>query len=179
MSLRSLSATYGGLLTTTSHRRTSSGGSRALQRRNSTRAPSREALPAATLSAASEMSHASTRLPPHSKASDTAIHPEPVPTSSARQPAAILPAASSTSRAVSGRGMSTDGLTWKTRPRKSAWPRTYCTGSPCWRRLKILSSNIFCSADNSLTLPLTKSVSESPNRKSSTVRATACASPAE
>ncbi len=44
--------------------------------------------------------------------------------------------ASRTSSSVSGRGMSTSGVTWNTRPQNSARPVTYWMGSPFCSRDK-------------------------------------------
>ena len=73
----------------------------------------------------------------NSRASATARQPRPVPTSATRGLADGGPralSASSTISSVSGRGMSTSGVTAKARPQNSRRPRMYATGSRALRR---------------------------------------------
>ena len=81
-----------------------------------------------------------------------------------------------TRSSVSGLGMSTPGATSNSRPANHSEPNTYCTGSDFSNRCMIFSSRVVSSADNCVTLPKQMSVSDMPNRASSTVRTMAWAS---
>ena len=102
----------------------------------------------ATSSAASEMSTPRTRHLGIFSAIVQAMQPEPVHRSRIRTGWAAFPKAerdadilepvlmASLQRiSVSGRGMSTSGVTLKLLPQKSVLPMTYCTGSPSESRL--------------------------------------------
>ena len=111
------------------------GGRRGRRTRDRARAPWRAALRRATASAASDRSVAVTRLPGSSSASVTARHPDPVPTSSTRGRAASESAtARSTISSVSGRGISTSGVTASSRPQNGQLPTMWWAGSPAPRR---------------------------------------------
>ena len=99
----------------------------------------------ATARASVEMSHASTMARGSLRLSAIAMQPLPVPRSIRRK--GSLPcslATQSMSSAVSGRGMSTAGLTLNSIPQNGVRPSMYCSGSPCCSRFKMLSSSRSC-----------------------------------
>src|SRR5436190_3000919 len=96
----------------------------------------RTAFARATSSASSETSVPMILSARPSFASARAIAPEPVPTST-RMPPGVSPSPSrtrSTSRSVSGRGISTRSSTSSVRCRNAACPAAYCIGAPFARR---------------------------------------------
>ena len=136
---------YGGLLTITSHFSSSSGGESASCSWKSTVAPRRCAFSSAMLSASRLISHAVTLACGMLRASVMAIHPLPVPMSSTFACFGLCRSTIWHSSSVSGRGMSTPGLTQKVRSAKTALPVTYCTGAPS-SSCRISCSNRPCSS---------------------------------
>ncbi len=103
--------------------------------------PCRAALRRATSRAAAETSVATTRACGNSCASATARQPEPVPTSAIAQRCCeraiahcSFAKATSMTCSVSGRGISTSGVTSNSRPQNSCRPVRYWVGSPAARR---------------------------------------------
>ena len=109
---------------------------------NCTLTACRLAFSRAMVNARSEMSHANTEAIGSSAASVTAMQPEPVPMSRMETP--LFPSSEAgawsaesihwQSSSVSGLGINTPGLTTNRRPKNSASPTTYCTGSPLSNR---------------------------------------------
>ena len=59
----------------------------------------------------------------------------------------------STSSSVSGRGMSTPGVTRKVLPKKRASPKIYCIGSKLCKRARMLSNSCSSFTDKIISLP--------------------------
>ena len=118
--------------------------------RNSTLArPSVAALPRATSSACALRSLATTCACGRSWAMASAIAPLPVPRSAMRHAACcgMRASASSTSRSVSGRGISVSGVTARSKRQKLRRPIRYATGSPAARRATSPSNLAAASGD--------------------------------
>ena len=130
---------YGGLETIARRPVSGTGPSREPCRSSSTahqRPAKRSAFARATASASSDTSVPITRAKRPSLASDMAMAPDPVPTSTATPPRSsrVSSRTISTSCSVSGRGMSTRSSTSSVKCRNAARPAAYWMGAPLARR---------------------------------------------
>ena len=122
--------------------------------RNSTRDSSSSLFVRAIANASSEISQASTSASGSLLSREIAMHPLPVPISNRRRAFGFSSTISSTSSAVSGRGISTPEATLKFLPQNSAIPRMYCIGSFFCKRNIMFSNSRCLHSDKIISLPM-------------------------